>query len=500
MKKFVKIISLILALLMITAAFASCGKKDDGDEKGTQSSDTVAQTSNDGTTVEQTTKVPDVEVINWNGKEYRILGKLNTMWSWGNSFEVSRDEMPEDVVGKAVWNRNKDIEDNYGIKVKGFFESSYNAAATTALDAGEDLYDLLLISPESYLNLALKGQLLDLLKLKYINTAHETWTPFINEQFTMGGKMYYTSNKFMLQEKNRFWMLCYNRDMAKELNLGRLEEFVFNGTWTIDKAKELAKKATADNDGQPGLGKGDRWGIGCGENYAFSHFSVAAGFRFAKIGADGYPELLGPTDQMMAILDKTLDFFTDKTLFWCDVQFGPIDYNDCANHMFYRGNMLLVGSSVCELEDAKEAAEFEYGILPLVKYDENQERYHTTPNLLNGSLLGVPATVAEPDFAGYALELISEKSVNTSYPAFIESRCKLQNAPDEDAAKCLDLVFNGIVYDLCFINSIGNFDTILTSTLPSNGTNTYNRLYTRLSNGAELEIQKIRDTFSKLEY
>ena len=264
MKKFVKLISLIMALLMLATAFAACSEKKK-EENGGETTGSVATTA-EGTTTEGTTAVPDIEVINWEGREYRILGRLNKTYAWANSFEVSRDEMPEDVVGKAVWSRNLDIRDNYGIVVKGIFSDSQNSAADTALASGEDLYDLLLTPPERYLPNAQKGYLYDIAKLNYVNFEHEAWIDFINDQLFIGGRLYFTSNKFMLQDKNRSYMLFYNRDIAKELNLGHFEDLVFNNEWTIDKVIELGKQATYENDGVPGMTKNDQWGVGVAQH------------------------------------------------------------------------------------------------------------------------------------------------------------------------------------------------------------------------------------------
>ena len=71
-----------------------------------------------------------------------------------------------------------------------------------------------------------------------------------NESLTMGGKLFYTTNKFLVQDKNRSWSVFYNRDRAQELNLGYFEDYVFDGTWTIDKVTELAKLATYEKDGE----------------------------------------------------------------------------------------------------------------------------------------------------------------------------------------------------------------------------------------------------------
>ena len=54
MKKLTKLVSLILALIMIAAVFASCGKKDDDNSKKPAAS-TPMQSDGD--------KVPDIEVI-----------------------------------------------------------------------------------------------------------------------------------------------------------------------------------------------------------------------------------------------------------------------------------------------------------------------------------------------------------------------------------------------------------------------------------------------------
>ena len=500
MKKIVKILSLVLALLMLASAFAACGKKDDEEKK--PNDDTSAQTSGgDNTTGDVTTKVPDIEKIDWDDKEYRVLGKTHTSEPSIENFEVSREgeEIPEDIIGKSVWNRNMDIKDNYGIIVKGTLTTDYNAKAALALESGEDLYELLLLSPESFLPHAQKGYLLDLMKQKYINLAHDAWMDSINDQLIIGGRLYYTSNKFLLQDKIRAYILYYNRDIAKELNLGHFEDFVFNNEWTIDKVIELAKQATYEEDGEPGMSKYDKWGIGVAENYSFSQFALGAGFRMIERGPDGYLQLIGATDEMMKILDKVFSLVRNQEAYYCDQHYGTPDYSYCADQMFYYGDLMIFGGGLCMVDYITEVAEFEFGFLPNPKYDSKQELYHATPNLGNGCLMGIPTTVSDSEFATYALELISEKSVNTTYTAFVETKCKLQDAVDEDAAKCLDLIFNGMVYDLGFVNNIAGLGKVVTSSLASSPTNNYPRLLQRLESTIPIMLNNIKEDFQKIE-
>ena len=490
MKKFIKIIAMMMAMLMLVATFAACNNT--SDDNTDDSNDNVAQSTTGG---EQT--VADLEVINWNGTDYRILGKESSTW-WAQSFEVWREEMPEDVVGKAVWDRNQTMYDKYGINVVGFLVSNATSSATTMLNSGEDLYDLMLLPPEQHHPLAMQGYLLDMYKLDHVNMEHDGWMPYPNKQLTMGGKLFYTTNKFMIQDKARSWCVFYNRDHAQELKVGYVEELVFKGEWTVDKALEFAKIATYESDGQSGMTLGDNWGFGAAEFYEFGSLAYGAGFRLTEHGTDGYPKIIGATDQMIKYLDKAYSL-RSSDYFFLDMDYGNVNWDDCTNQAFQAGRILFLACPLSAHSGHQEKSNFVVGVLPNPKYDEDQELYHTIPNLLNGSLLSVPATVLDPSFAGYALQAITEESVDTSYPAFIEQRAQLQNAHDEDAAKCIAMIFDGVVYDIAFISDIGGLGQLVRSTLGSTKNNTYSRLYGRMEKMANKEMNDIRETYAALD-
>ena len=492
MKKLIKLVSLILALIMIVATFAACGKKDDDNSKKPAAS-TPSQ-SEDGD------KVPDIEVIDWEGAEYRILGKDHSQYDIFTSFEVWREgEVPEDVVGKAVWERNQDMSLNYGINVVGYLKQDCNSVASLMLSSGEDIYDLMLLSPEAFNPFAMKGDLCDIYELDYVNIEHEAWMPYSNEQLTMGDRLYYTTNKFLIQDKNRYWGMFYNRDMANELNLGHFEDFVFDGTWTIDKVIELAKMGTFELDGQQGLGKRDNWGVCSYEYYNFVQLAFGVGFRFTDFGADGYPVLLGANNDIMSRLDEMFRLTANTDILWNDERYGDMSTTDSSVKMFYSERALMFIGSLSTLQEIGSMVDFKFGVLPNPKYNERQDMYYTIPNLVNGSLLGVPATVVDKMFAGYALELISEKSVNTSYYAFIEKNCKLQKIYDEDSARCLELIYEGVVYDIAFVSDLGGIGTTFWKNVVGMKTNTYKRIYGSNQSRVETAIKEIKDAYAALE-
>lgn len=493
MKKFVKLISLVLALLMIIATFAACAKKDGGEE--TTAAGTKAPTVEGG--------VADIEVINWDGQEYRILGKNSSSYNWATSFEVwcgEENKIPEDVVGKAVWNRNQDMLQNYGIKVVGYLDKNYNDTAKTAIDSGDDLYDLMLLSPEAFHPFAIAGSLIDLNTLDYINLEHDGWMDYPNENLTIGGKLFYTTNKFLIQDKNRYWGIFYNRDLSKNLNLGKFEDLVFDGTWTMDKVIEVAKKATFESDGKADvLGKGDNFGVGASECYNILQLYFGVGFRLSEIDATGYPALTGATDDMIKRLDKVFELTKDVNAFYCDEYNGTVDWKDCVIQQFFKGKVLLEPIVLSDLQTLSSNVTFSYGVLPNPKYTEDQEQYHTIPNLGNGSLLGVPVTVVDVPFAGYALELITEKSATTTYTAFIEETCKLQKIQDEDTAKCLELIYQGVVFDVVFVSNIGGLANTLWNNVAKVKTNQWARQFGMKETAAQTAIEEIKTKYEALD-
>jgi hypothetical protein len=215
----------------------------------------------------------------------------------------------------------------------------------------------------------------------------------------------------------------------------------------------------------------------------------------AQNGTDGYPELIGATDHMISALDKIYEIIWDFDAVWCpDIGNAP---NSSGAFIFEQGRAVTHGNTVGKL-DVVDLFQFDYGVLPNPKYDEKQENYYAIPNRGNGSLLGIPASVTDTSRAGFFLEAISEESVTTSYDAYIETKCKLQDVVDEDAAKCLDLIFEGIVYDIAFVSDIGGLGGMAASQLVYSATNNYARLYDRVKKIADKQMNNIREAYAAL--
>ena len=487
MKKFIRILSFILAVVMLSSAFVACGNSN------------VNNNDNEASTDVNASGKKPLTGMNWDGETYRILGHQDDNKGF-HDFGIDYDEMPEDIVGLAAWNRNNVVKDKYGLDVVGTLTSSeVHEEAAIFLGSGDDLYDLIICSNSKFLALAMEGYLVNINELEYVDLTKDCWNDYANEQFSYGDKLYYTTNKFLIQDKHRTWMNWYNRTLARELNVGYLEDEVFAGEWTIDRLIEIARTCSANVDGTEGMTYTDRWGFVSADPYTFGVLAYGCGFRISDKDSSGYPALIGATDEMLGIIDKIFVLAGDQSTSFFS-EFRPTaDENTMGKGtgIFREGRAVVMGHCLSFLDSATNL-DFEYGVLPNPKYTKDQENYYSVPNIHNGHLFAVPATVNDIDKAGFGLEAVSEESVDTSYRVYIEERCKLQDSIDEDMAICLGIIFDTVVYDVGMLDDIGGLGGVMTTQLLKSGSNTYARLYDKKTKKARIQLQGIREKFAEL--
>ena len=87
----------------------------------------------------------------------------------------------------------------------------------------------------------------------------------------------------------------------------------------------------------------------------------------------------------------------------------------------------------------------DFGILPLPKYDENQEKYET----LNWSgFMVIPATAGDLEMVGTVVENLGYLNDKIVLPAFYEILLGQKISRNEESSQMLDIIFEGSVYDL----------------------------------------------------
>ena len=310
----------------------------------------------------------------------------------------------------------------------------------------------------------------------------------------MVGKLYYTVSDFLLSDKNRTYINVYNRELARQENLGYLEDLVTAGKWTLEEAKRLSTLVTKEVNGDNKHTEEDAFGLVMDSYNAFVAFSYGGGLRLSSINKEGEVALNKVTTKTADIISKVIDLTcnTEQAMF-CN------DYNNwsIANEVFYAERALISTTFPSVFETSlKEKCEFEFGILPFPKYDENQTNYYTIPDSTNSVLFAIPVANQDLNFAGFCLEALSEASTETTLNAFYEVKCKLQDSYDLRCAQMLDLIFANVVYDVVLVGDFGGLASLLKSDLPSKKMNLYASMHKVRSSAAQVEIDKLINDYT----
>ena len=490
--KYKRILAMLLCALILTSA---CGKKTQEEtEKKTVSEEPFAETE----TVDPA-KVLSLTDTDWGGRNYRVLGYRCDEYPQFSTFEVVSEGETGEVVNDAIYRRNTSVEDKYNVHITEYtdyaadFWVSGKTEMYNAIMAGEDLYDLAFMVLGQVGDCSRQQLMHDLNTIENIDFSKAWWNQEVNNTMTLMNKLFFTSSDFSLRDKNRIYFICYNKDMVTDLGVTNPTEATKNGIWTLDLMTEEAVAASQDLNGNGEVDLSDSFGLGSGSTESIFPFVYACNVDSLGKDADGIPMLTLNTEHTIDVLDKVLKLYGQKNItLECEDwkgKTGNVDHNAVAGMAFYEGRELFYTSCLHSLERFSEKCDFNYGILPFPKYDEEQENYRSYADKF-GMLFGIPISCNDTAFAGFVLEALSAASTDTSLKAYYEVSSKTKYAYDEDSAAILDLIFANIYYDMSMVYNINGSFQILKD-IAYKKTNEFASRYAKMEPKALTDIEKL---------
>ena len=214
-----KILSLILACLMLTGCLVSCAKEAAPDDKPDAIVDYDGQDS----------VLPDKD---WEGKELKIMACVNPLV--GNIFQPSDFT---NVVEAETYSRNTYLEEKYNFTIKcqaAAFGQWPSDVVRTEAASGESSYDLILDAMRS-LKVALSQFLYsDLSELDYIDWNAKGWLKDANDSLDIMGYRFVCTGDANLYEKSGAILMYYNRNIMSSLADEDIRQVALDGNWTMD--------------------------------------------------------------------------------------------------------------------------------------------------------------------------------------------------------------------------------------------------------------------------
>lgn len=459
MKKTVRIIAMLLGLLIILPSVIACGENTNTPSDTTTS---VVESKSDVTTLsEEERNNPNLESVNWNGAEFVILYN-------GNDLEPNLDfaatEESGSLLNDAVYKRNAAIEEKHQLKISGSHESdsAISSNVTNVNKSGDTAIHLVEVNQNYSMTLAINGQSAEISALKNVNTEKPYWNSKLLKGSSIANKNYFAYSDANVHAFGATPVTIFNKEVHKDFQLDDLYKLVSDGKWTYDRMSEMVKKVTGDLDGDQKITKDDRLGM-IANNFCVDCFISGTGYMMLTKDENDLPQISYNNEEFYNIIEGMKNLLSaDNGMFLVDRTDTSTEAREYWTEWAMTSNRALFWIGNFKCVERLRAMETDFGVIPMPKFNEDQENYaiHMQANI--GAAMSVPAMVDCLDDVSTILEDIAYQSYLQVMPQYMEVLIQGQLVRDSDSLVSINIIRNSYYCDLGFM--LGNFGvSILTS-------------------------------------
>lgn len=459
MKRAVRFTALLLAILC-TVQFFSCGQTgDSGETVTTVGGETATDTESVGT------EYPELEAEDFGGAEITFLvvepNEVNNRLR-----EINVTEENGDILNDSVFRRNVIIEDKYNIKLE-VVEANVADSISKVVNSGDDSYDVALGGIGNSYASAGKGYLLDLNDVPYVDLSNPWWNQDSVSGGSIAGKNYLAVSDINLLSLDNMAVMMFNKKIVSDLSLESPYDLVKSGEWTIDKFASMSRGISADLDGDGELDENDRYGFAC-NLYGSDCFLFGSDYSISKKNKDDIPEINTISESFIDSFTKAIQILNDETVtLFADKKQYKSQRQTLPWNSFKEGRILFYVETSVFISLLRDM-EMDFGLIPLPKADDQQEKYATFIHSYYGSAVQIPVTNTNLEMTGKILEDMAYQSHLYVRPAYYESTLRGKYVRDEESLDMLDYIFEHQVFDPAFYMT--SFSTDLRSLCEKNST------------------------------
>ena len=502
MKRVKRTGALLLAVLL--AALPACrgGEPDGGTGAGAIGNQTAAAENNSAAEetepaeTEQIRFTDTMEFSDFGGEDFTVY-TTNSIAGIENSLTINvAEEQTGEAVNDALFSRDLFMAEKFNVNFKMDKRDGTGDAVsflTKSINAGDDVYRMILQDQATVAKgLSLAGYAYPLNLVDGIRLNEPYWMPEVNAAGKIGDSTYFTGSAISPRYYGSAYITMFNRDMASDLGLESLYDLVNRGTWTFDKMAELSRAAAADTDGDGEIrGDGsDRVGI---MSDCFEMPVLGADMHFIE-NRDGELRCCLEDEKLVNFMQKVAAFFTEPGIF--SSGHPNIDMDKCIEN----GNTLFFVVCSFALDDYR-SLEYDYGILPSPKYDENQAGYveFSQPWVCMTPVIPVTATGDILSMAGTLTDAMAAYGYDYIRDAAFEKVICYKGTRDEESAKIIDLIFENITFELCSTMGFRQLYSVCQKYLCGLSNQEITSSYADIKQSVEKAIAKAVDTYAANE-
>lgn len=284
---------------------------------------------------------------------------------------------------------------------------------------------------------------------------------------------------------------------------GDIYQIVRDGDFTIDLYYEMCRQVSKPDE-NGALGINATYG-NLSHAYGATVMMNGCGVSTVKKDENGELYLNVMTESSVKAFDKVYELMSDtqnttraELLIGksptVSSQFGFAELEE----MFVNGKGLFYNTTSTSVSILKSAnLEFEFGVLPIPKYNKEQENYCCTVNRYQSTGLVIPTTVPESrlDEVAFALQALGFYNADV-IRAYYQTTLQLQAVQSDDDAEMLDIVYNNRFYDIGAIYEWDKLVNLYGNVIANSAANTLASTWESMEDAVETAMKQAVDAYN----
>lgn len=518
MKRYVRLIALILVVASLGACLLACGnaKKD-------KPNTNVG--GNDWEDNDSGIPLPEPTDFGSDGEPYAYKALIRTgdpsvteeqQYAIGNNgyaaidfWSNESDAQSKDIIAYAVYKRNSQIETNFNVRIQQLAQEGDMTQQLRLYYMNDTRIDLTVILARAAANAATQNLLSNLNMMPNLDLTHPSYDQKSIKELALGDCLYYLSGDMNVSTMEVCGPTVVNLEMYEQYmdtfvdlletdQAYNIYDLVLGNKWTIDTMLKMATAINVDEDPADrqllGSQPGDILGYFAYEGMGVYYF-YGSGGRLTEIDEDGNHVL---------VIKKYNDLF--------DYLFNKFNVNKDNGgwlphglsgprwDIFSSGRCLFTEMTLFDIRtQLYDKRPFQYGILPNPTYEEGGD-YHSVvyftncnhlwaiPNKLNNSVV---AQQMMNIFAAYSNVNLKDSTMD----AYYNRTLYLTAASDAGSREVMNIIKNSMVYDIALLYDWDRMGTVTLGELTKNEEG----LYANNVTNQDSINKALQDTVEKLK-
>ncbi len=448
-----KIISAFLVLLILLVSAVSCAKTPHEVGEATNTAGFISADT-------ETELKPPNHDVNYEGYDFRVLHWFVVGWESRLDKDIYAESATGDVLKDSVYERNLALAEKYNVTIslenKTF--SDVPSIVKKFITSDDDAYDLVYARTVESPSLITAGYYIDFNELPHADLSMPWWDQRAVEDLSIGGKLYLCASAINLIDKDATAVITFNKELAENNTLPDMYYIVKDNKWTFDKMNSLYTTAASDIDGDGKMTLNDVWGFIGGRDVPTSFYN-GAGARFAVKDTDDMPVYNFDNEYSYNVTDKIVAMMNNKDTFYNHHSgTGAAKATDDNEYrkLFENGHGLFFWTRLDDITTMR-ASDTEFGILPIPKYSEEQNRYYSLVSIHTAGLMAIPITASDLERTSIIIEEWAYLSQKMVQPVYIDKALKGKSIRDNESETMLDIIFENRIFDIGIVYNFGQF-------------------------------------------